>query len=155
MRCGQIREHMVFLIVWMLRMMLFTPWLLFMYLCQCEQWGWSQLEKAMYYSSLSGGEIVWGYTEGQRPGNVIPRCSVTTGFMCSPSTQFSSAGVSDLTCVYLEEKVIVLSVSPWSLLASVIQKKSIDTFYTENIIFFIFIFLHYVPKWIFENFCIL
>lgn len=123
MRCGQIREHMVFLIVWMLRMMLFTPWLLFMYLCQCEQWGWSQLEKAMYYSSLSGGEIVWGYTEGQRPGNVIPRCSVTTGFMCSPSTQFSSAGVSDLTCVYLEEKVIVLSVSPWSLLASVIQKK--------------------------------
>lgn len=123
MRCGQIREHMVFLIVWMLRMMLFTPWLLFMYLCQCEQWGWSQLENAMYYSSLSGGEIVWGYTEGQRPGNVIPRCSVTTGFMCSPSTQFSSAGVSDLTCVYLEEKVIVLSVSPWSLLASVIQKK--------------------------------
>lgn len=63
----------------------------FVYFCLCERWGWSQQERPMYYSRvwLCGCKKVRGYTEGQRPSDVIPPRAVSADFMRRPSSQIS------------------------------------------------------------------
>lgn len=72
---------------------------------------------------LCGCKTVWGYTEGQRPSNVIPPCAVSADFMCRPSSQIS-IGMGSVTFPRFTWKgrAMALSVPPRVSLAGVTQK---------------------------------
>lgn len=79
----------------------------FVYLCLCEQWGWSQQERWMYYSDVSDSVVVrWCGATLKVSGPAmlfLPVLSALTS-CTGHSPKSSSAGVSDLSQVYAMEK---------------------------------------------------
>lgn len=79
----------------------------FVYLCLCEQWGWSQQERPMYYSDMSDSVVVRRCRDTLRvrgPAMLfLPVLSALTSCACRPPRSLS-AGVSDLSPLYVEEE---------------------------------------------------